>query len=172
METLVKELPKELIKAGKKFEPLKKRLNMRTMTADDFIETHASGTLRKNKRLGMAWRNQYLEERVAYEFGWEFEIQPKSRIMFGDAFTEGDESAVTEAGWHIERYQQMNTFLGDRIQAKYINVEYSWGEKKEGIGIIIRETTAPWVPKGHIVFCIVSEFDTEKGEWKEANNPF
>jgi hypothetical protein len=144
----------------------------RILSDKDWIEIHGSGTLRKNKRLGMAWKAQYLEERVAYEFGWEFEIQPRSRIMFGDAYTEGDESAVTEAGWHIERYFTRKVFQEDIFQCKYINVEYSWGEKKEGIGIIVKETSAPWIPKGNIVFAIVAEYDTVNEKWKAANNPF
>jgi len=168
METNIVKLKKDI----RKCKALSGRVKQRTMSADDWIEKHGSGTLRKNKKLGMAWRAHYLEERTAYEFGWEFEIQPKSRIMFGDAFTEGDESAVTEAGWHIERFMEMNTFMGDKVSCKYINVEYSWGEKKEGIGIILKETSAQWVPKGHIIFAIVSLFDTKKGEWGESNNPF
>jgi len=168
METVV-------VKINQKIQKLKALGNLvwqRTAPAEEWIEKHASGTLRKNKNLGMTWRTQYLEERIAYQFGWEFEIQPRSRIMFGDAFTEGDESAVTEAGWHIERYMSMKMFPEDIYECKYINVEYGNGVKKEGIGIIVRETSAQWIPKGNIVFAIVAEFDTEHGEWKEANNPF
>ena len=168
METKIVNLNKEI----KNCVALRNLIEQRIMNASDWIELHASGTLRKNKRLGMAWNSQYLEERTAYEFGWEFEIQPRSRIMFGDAFTEGDESSVTEAGWHIERYFTRKIFPEDKFECKYINVEYSWGEKKEGIGIIVRETSAQWIPKGHIIFAIVAEFDTESQEWKHANNPF
>ena len=79
------------------YKCIKRRFDIRMMSASDWIEEHGSGTLRKNKKLGMAWKAQYLEERIAYEFGWEFECQARSRIMFGDAYTEGDCSAVTEA---------------------------------------------------------------------------
>lgn len=151
---------------------MRNRVRVRTMRDHEWVEKHGSGTLRKNKRLGMTWKSQYIEERTAYEFGWEFECQPRSRIMFGDAFTEGDSSAVTEAGWHIERYITMSVFPEDRFECKYINVEYPDGSKKEGIGIIVRETSASWLTKGNIVFAIVSEFDPEKKEWKHANNPF
>lgn len=168
METIIVNMNEAI----KNCEALKNRINLRTMNADQWIDIHASGTLRKNKRLGMAWKSQYLEERIAYEFGWEFECQPKSRIMFGDAYTEGDSSAVTEAGWHIERYIEMNIFPEDKFECKYINVEYSTGEKKEGIGIIVRETSANFIPTGQIVYSIIAEFDTIKNEWKHANNPF
>lgn len=151
---------------------LTKRVAQRLMGAEEWVEKHGSGTLRKNKRLNMTWRAQYIEERTAYEFGWEFECQPRSRIMFGDAYTEGDASAVTEAGWHIERYLEMSIFPEDYFECKYINVEYSTGEKKEGIGIVVRETSASYFSGGHIVFAIVAEFDPIEKDWKHAQNPF
>lgn len=168
METIVVKINKEI----KKCAALEKVVWQRTADAESWIKAHASGTLNKNKRLGMTWKSQYMEERIAYQFGWEFEIQPRSRIMFGDAFTEGDESSVTEAGWHIERYIETATFPEDQFECKYINVEYAHGEKKEGIGILVRETSVQWIPKGQIVFAIVAKFNTETGEWEESLNPF
>ena len=150
---------------------LAKRVKVRMMSADDFVELHSSGTLRKNKRLGMVWREQYLEERTAYEFGWVFQCLPRSRVTFGDAYTEGDTHAITEAGWHIERYIELSTFPEDRFETKYINVEYKDGGKTEGIGIIVRETSASFVPAGHIVFAIVAEFDATTNRWCDAENP-
>ncbi|MEZ4402988.1 MAG: hypothetical protein R3B06_23400 [Kofleriaceae bacterium] len=150
---------------------LARRLALRTMDAEGFIEAHASGTLRKNKRLGMVWREQYLEERVAYEFGWEFQCLPRSRVTFGDAFTEGDCHAITEAGWHIERYLELSVFPEDRFETKYLNVEYKDGTVREGIGIITRQTSAAWVPGGHIVFAIVAVFDPVGKAWRDAHNP-
>lgn len=150
---------------------LAKRVKIRTMSADEFVDLHASGTLRKNKRLGMVWREQYLEERVSYEFGWCFECLPRSRVTFGDAYTEGDTHAITEAGWHIERYLELSTFPEDKFETKYINVEHKDGTKREGIGMICRETSAAFVPAGHIVFAIVAEFDVVKRDWRDAENP-
>jgi hypothetical protein len=155
----------------KSCEALAKRVKLRTMSADDFIETHASGTLRKNKRLGFVWRDQYLEERTAYEFGWAFECLARSRVTFGDAHTESDSKSVTEAGWHIERYLELSIFPEDRFEAKYIHVEDKDGTKREGIGIIVRETSASWVPGGHIVFAIVAELDVTVQRWRPAENP-
>ncbi|MES2953666.1 MAG: hypothetical protein V4674_03870 [Patescibacteria group bacterium] len=151
---------------------LVRRLAVREMSADTFVENHASGTLRKNKRLGMAWRKQYLEERTCYEFGWKFECIERSRLTFGDAYTESDCHSVTEAGWHIERLITLSVFPEDRYEAKYIHVEYATGEKKEGIGVIVRQTSAQFVPEGHLVFAIVAEFDPEMKEWLHAENPF
>lgn len=141
------------------------------MDAETFIEQHASGTLRKNRRLGMVWREQYISERIAYEFGWIFQCLPRSRVTFGDAYTEGDEKAITEAGWHIERYIELSCFPEDRFETKYLTVEHKDGTKREGIGIIVRETSAAFVPSGHIVFAIVAEYDTARACWLDAENP-
>jgi hypothetical protein len=151
--------------------PLAKRVAVRRMDADTFVEKHASGTLRKNKRLGMVWREQYLDERTAYEFGWGFECLPRSRVTFGDAFTEPDTAALTEAGWHIERLIELSIFPEDRYETKYINVEYKDGTKREGIGVILRQTSASFVPGGHLVFAIVAEFDAMRKAWRPAENP-
>jgi hypothetical protein len=161
-------LPQELIKPLAQLQSL---YALRSMSADDWVETHGSGTLRKNKRIGFAWKAQYREERAAYEFGWTFEVVPASRVMWGIPFTEGDCHAVTEAGWHIERFFEKKVFIEDFYEAKYIKVEYPDGATKEGIGIVVRQTSAKWVGEGQLVFAIVAEFVPGKG-WKEAENPF
>lgn len=148
-----------------------KRLKLRNMPEHEWIEQHGSGTLRKNRRIGFSYRSQYLHERICYEFGYGFEILPRSRIIFGDPFTEADCGPITEAGWHIERYIETNIF-GDVVEAKYINAEYDDSNKKEGVGIIIRETSAAWIPQGHIIFSIIAEFDPRTRTWKNATNPF
>jgi len=149
---------------------LKRRLAVRFLKDDEFIERHASGTLRKNRRLGMAWRKQYLQERVAYEFGFGFECLPRSYVTYGDANTEGDSKAVTEAGWHMERYLELSIFPEDRYEAKYIMVDHD-NEHREGIGIIVRATSAPFIPDGHIIFAIVAEYDLIKRDFRRARNP-
>jgi hypothetical protein len=151
--------------------PLARLVAVRAMDADTFVEKHASGTLRKNKRIGMVWREQYLHERAAYELGWTFECLPRSRVTFGDAYTEGDVKALTEAGWHIERYIELSMFPEDQFEAKYINVEYKDGATREGVGMICRQTSAGFVPSGHLVFAIVAEFDPKTKQWHDAVNP-
>jgi hypothetical protein len=150
---------------------LKHRVAIRNLNADEFIDKHASGTLRKNKRLDMCWRDQYLSERTAYEFGWEFECSPRSRVMIGDAYTEGDCAAITEAGWHIERYMNLSVFP-DVYKAQYINVERLDGSRKEGIGIVVEQTSASWVPKNHVVYAIIAEYHKDRNAWGHAKNPF
>jgi hypothetical protein len=149
-------------------------IGKRLMNPKDWINLHGSGTLKKNKRIfpGMVWKSQYLEERTCWDFGWEFECVPRSRLTFGDAITEGHNHSVTE--WHIERYMERNAncvILGDKVQRKYIHVEYPDGTKKEGLGIVVISTTAKFIPNDHVVFAIIAEFDVEKDEWLPAVNP-
>ena len=150
---------------------LARLVTLRQMDAEAFVERHASGTLRKNKRIGMVWREQYLHERAAYEFGWTFECLPRSRVTFGDAYTEGDVHALTEAGWHIERYIEMRSFPEDEVEAKYLNVEYKDGAVREGVGMVMRQTSATFVPGGHLEFALVAEFDPKTQKWRDADNP-
>ena len=147
-----------------------KRWKIRSMTADQFIDNHASGTLRKNRRIGMTWKQHYLHERVAFEFGYGFEILPASRIIFGDARSEGDCAAITEAGWFCERHMALSVFPEDHYEVKYIEIETD-GHRREGIGMVLRATSAPWIPDGNVVFAIVTEYDPFTHDFKKATNP-
>lgn len=145
---------------------------VRKKTPEQWIEDHGPGTLRKAKRLEYVWRPMYLEDRTAYEWGWGFKMIPRSRVTFGDAIIEGDEPSMTETCWHQERYFTLNPFPdSDRFEAKYIYIERSGELKLEGAGIILRSTSALWVPSGHIVCSIIAEYDTVKHRWKKARNP-
>jgi hypothetical protein len=162
METIIK---KDILTS------IQNRVTIRQMSESDWIENHGSGTLRKNKRIGFTYRTQYLAERVAYEFGYGFQILPRSQVTFGDPISEENCSPLTEAGWHIERYMSLDIF-GDYFEAKYINASFRDGSQHEGVGIIVRETSAAWIPSGHIVFSIITIFDPFKKIWNNAINPF
>lgn len=146
------------------------RLAARQISIEEFIETRGSGTLRKNKAIGMNVTSHALHERIAYEFGYFFEACPERFVTWGEPRSEGDCKPLTEAGWHTQRYAEMCLFPGDEMSCKYIQVEID-GEKREGVGIVIRQTSAPWVPKGHMVFCIIAEYNVKKGHFKNAINP-
>jgi hypothetical protein len=150
---------------------LKKRVRLRTMSKDDFIQEHGSGTLRKNTRIGFDTNLQYKEERAAYEFGWGFKILNHTRITFGIPISEGDCHAVTETGWHTERYLEMNLFEEDIFELKYIQIEESDGTKIEGIGLICRQTSASWVGNNSILYSMIAEYVPRQG-WNNAENPF
>lgn len=42
------------------------------------------------------------------------------------------------------------------------------GPTKEGVGLVLRRTSASWVPAGYLVCAIVAEYDPKAKEWKEA----
>lgn len=146
------------------------RWGVRRMTMAEFIEHLGSGTLRKNDRLGMNTRSHALSERTHYEFGGGFECLPERFVTWGEARSEPDSSPVTEAGWYADRYAHMCLFPGDEMEVKYLIVEAE-GQRREGIGIVIRKTSAPWVPAGYMVVAIIAEYDPEKHDFREAVNP-
>ncbi|MGE0709990.1 MAG: hypothetical protein AB7N76_25945 [Planctomycetota bacterium] len=150
---------------------LARRVAVRTMKAEEWVERHASGTLRKNKRLGFAWKSQYRDERTCFEFGWEFELLPSTQINFNVAITEGDQKALTEAGWFVDRLLTIHPFPEDDFELKYVIADYRDGPRREGVGLILRQTSAPWIPAGHMVFAIVAEWDPRAKRWLGAKNP-
>jgi hypothetical protein len=165
METIVKKIDLETFN-----KKCLARLAIRELSETDWIENHGSGTLRKNKRIGFAYRSQYLEERAAHDLGDGWRVLPRTQITFNDAISEGDSHSVTEAGWYIERYMVSN-ILNDIIETKYIHVTFRDNSKSEGIGMVLKETSAIWIPPGHLAYVIVSEFNNKTGDWEDANNP-
>jgi hypothetical protein len=146
------------------------RVNARLMSIDEFIAQCGSGTLRKAKAIGMNVQSHALYERVAYEFGYYFQACPERFVTWGEPRSEPDSKAITEVGWHVERYARVCLFPGDQIECKYIIVERD-GVREEGIGIVVRATSAPWVPIGYIVFCIVAVYDPKTHDFLPARNP-
>ena len=105
-----------------------------------------------------------------HEFGANFLTMPERFILTGKAKSEQDTPSVTEAWWFAERYAQVRIFPGDKMEVCYILYELD-GKRREGIGIVIRETSAPWVPKNYAVFAIVAEFSRETDAWLPAVDP-
>ncbi len=152
-----------------KTHPFVMRIHLRFMSKEEFIENHASGTLRKNKKNGFHYSKQYLHERVAADFGYGFESMHESHINWGQPMTEGDCAPITEAGWHIDIYA-FKAFPGDEFEAKYLTVD-DGDTRREGVGIIIRKTSAPYIPDGHVVFSIIAQVDKAKHTYYPAINP-
>lgn len=148
-----------------------RRSDIRSLSKREFIETHASGSLRKAERLGFATHNMYLEERCCYEFGWEFQVAPASRVTLGKIIAEGDCSAVTETCWHIERLITLNEFDEDVYKSAYITYTDEEDNVIEGMGVYLSETSAKWVGVSKVVFAIIAVWDKSKGGWLEVNNP-
>ncbi len=126
------------------------------MTDEQWLLHHASGTLRKNHRLGMLSRDQFCEERIAWEFGYAFENAPESRILTGAARTESDCREITEFGWLCDRYIAHHP--DDEFGVGYLQVSDMDGTR-EGLAIWVLKTfEASWIPTGHLVFALISEY--------------
>lgn len=147
------------------------RLRSRMMPMEEFIEEKGSGTLRKNSRIGMNTKSHAMVERCAYEFGYAWEVCMERSLTWGEPRSEGDSHPLTEVGWHVERYAAMCLFPGDEVECKYLIREDPDGTRREGIGMILRKTSAPWVPAGYAVFCIIAEYDQILHDFGKAVNP-
>lgn len=147
---------------------------VRKLSADVWVEDCGSGSLRKARALGFAWRQLYLDERCAHDFGWTFRVLPRSRVTFGDALMEGDCPPLTEACWHASRMIARNPFPdSDSYEVKYIKAhatDATGDVEAEGVGVVLRRTSAAWIPPGHLVFAIIAPW-TPRG-WQKAENPF
>lgn len=142
---------------------------VRNLSQEEWIAKYASGTLRHAAALDLRHRDLYIEERTAFEFGWEFQCVT-SRVLFNDCKAEGDCSAITELVWHARRAAAMSRYEGDSFAAKYIHHTIDENTVEEGAGIIVSNTSAAWVPKGHLIFAFTSTY-TKNGGWAPSVNP-
>lgn len=148
---------------------------VRSMSEDQWIDQHASGTLRKNKRLGFAYRDQYIHERVCFEFGSSFEFLPATRVTIGQPITDPDCGPVTEAGWNIDRYITRSKLIArdDQFMACYLIISYANGKKREGIGLFCKQTTATFlgIEKNCCLVAIVTEYCPTQQKYLPCENP-
>lgn len=151
---------------------------MRNTPLDKWLTTHEladrlSGTLRKGSKIGFLSRELLKSEAIAQTMGWGFESVPGSYITFNDAILEGDCHPLTEAGWHVDRMLHTHIWPEDHFELKYINVQGEHGNvTRQGVGIIVRKTGIQWIPGGHILFAMLTEYCPVKKTWTECVNPF
>jgi hypothetical protein len=149
--------------------PAHPRRMLREMDKSTFMHAYASGTLAKSARLGFDIHDAYIQERTQLEFGAGFEIVPRSRVTYSDIKLIPS-AALTELGWHAERMIELRPFESDAFVCKQIEVSYADGRIREGAGILVEQTSAKWVPAGHMVLALVAE--RLKGQYASALNPF
>ncbi len=147
---------------------------IRNLSESEWINTHASGSLQKSRNLGFSYRPLYLQERCAHDFGWTFQVLPRTRVTFGDALMEGDCAPLTETCWFAKRLIERNIFPdSDKYEVKYIKTyktDITGNSDTEGVGVVVRTSSANWIPAGHLVFAIIAEWRGNR--WVEAKNPF
>jgi hypothetical protein len=147
------------------------RLALRQMSEEDWIEKYGSTTVRKAKRLKARYKNQYLEERTAFEFGPSWKLVPSSRVLFNDVMSEGDCHELVEAIWLSDRYIDTSIFSADQFEFKYIHITKPDDSVIEGVGLICRQVTnCPWLPEGQMLYWIQAEYDKQAGRYKKEIN--
>lgn len=143
----------------------------RIMSNQEFMEEHGSGTLRDNKALGFVWSIQCLAERVAYTFGYGFCAVKAHQIVFNDSISECDEQAYTSSGRWFKAYQAKKLFPEDYFEIKYAIIRDDNGQKQwEGIAIIVRETSASFIPENIMVLAKVCRFNPTSHTWDRPVN--
>lgn len=143
----------------------------RYCTDAEFIEEHGSGTLRDNKEQGFVWKIQCTAERLAYVFGYGFQAVKADCVLYNDSISECDEKAYTLAGRWMKAYQAKSLFPEDYFELKYLTIKDVKGQTTwEGIGIIVRQTSARCVPPGVMVLAKVAEYLSSTGKWAEPIN--
>lgn len=146
-------------------------IEKRIMTNSQFVELHGSGTLKDNKSLGFVWSIQCLSERLAYIFGYGFSAFKAHNVVFNDSISECDERAYTLAGRWFKAYQAKKLFEEDYFEIKYVIIKDDTDKKLwEGIGVIVRETSATFIPDNTLVIARVARFDPVKQEWEQPIN--
>lgn len=145
------------------------RVLLRNTSKEEFIEKWGSGTLRKSHRLGFDTHDAYLQERIRFEFGIAFEIIQRSRVTYSDIKLISSQ-ALTELGWHAERMIELRPFDSDEFVCKQFDIEYANGTIKQGAGILLKSTSASWIPNGYMVFAIITE--KRNNQYLPAINPF
>lgn len=116
---------------------------------DSWVDHYGSGSLRRAREEGMRWREMYLAERTALEFGYGFQPVPSSRVAFGDALACGDDPGTTETCWWARALRFRAERSGQVWGVDVVHVRISDGDGGASAGIGIRITLPahpPWLP--------------------------
>lgn len=176
METVIVKVSEDIKKC--KSKGLQLQVLMRETPLSKWLSTpdlsdRLSGTLKKNARIGFKHNSQLEGEAICQTLGWGFEVIATTYVTFNDAITEGDCHSLTEVGWHVDRLLSVNPFEEDYFELKYINIQDMEGNiERQGVGLIVRETSVQWIRKGAICIALLTEYNSRSGEWTECVNPF
>ena len=126
---------------------------------EHWVATWGSGTLRRCIEEGLAWRELYLHERVAFEFGYSFSPVPRSRIVLGRALAEGDSPAVTETCWWARslRWRAERDQRPAKVEVIHARVSDGDGGHEEGVAITYEPKAQPaWLPKDRVMIAFTT----------------
>lgn len=162
----------EIVDLSEASKKLPKRIqDARSCSNDDFLELHASGTLKTNHELGFVSSIQMNSERLAYAFGYGFTYARASLVGFGEPISECDENAYTLMGRYFKRYKEKRLFQEDEYTVKYLQVRDENGVVQwEGLGVVVEKTSAKCIPKNSLVYARVCEYNTKTHKWEKFVN--
>lgn len=175
MNTTVKPIKMNLdnLSKGLKNQVLMRTTPLKNWLSNQDLSDRLSGTLKKNARIGFRHFDQLQHEAIAQTLGWGFEIIPTTYITFNDAITEGDCHAITEVGWHVDRLLNIHPFDEDVFELKYIIITDKDGNiDRQGIGVILKETSIQWISTSSLCFALLTEYDNVNKKWSNCVNPF
>lgn len=146
-------------------------IDSRNCSNSDFLELHASGTLKTNHELGFVSSIQMNSERLAYAFGYGFTYAKASLVGFGEPISECDESAYTMVGRYFKRFKEKRLFQEDEYTVKYLQVRDDKGTVTwEGLGVVVEKTSATCIPKNSLVYAPVCKYNAQTGQWEKFVN--
>lgn len=133
----------------------------------EWIAEHASGTLQRAVQEGLSYKNMYLSERTAFEFGYGFELVYNSRLTRGQILAECNTPAITETLWFTR-------VLRHRLRPIKVTSHYfiltEENQRTEGVGIMLSGLNLPdWIPEGKVPIAFVSII--ENGKYSKPVNP-
>jgi hypothetical protein len=176
METKIVKLNKELLNCsteGIQMQNLMRLTPLNEWLNKPKLSDRLSGTLKKNAKLGFKHYSQLEHEAICQTLGWGFEIIPTTYLTFNDAITEGDCHPLTEAGWHFDRMLAIHIYPEDIFEIRYINIQDQEGNLiRQGVGIIVKQTSIQWIKKGSMCFALLTEYDIKTKQWTDCLNPF
>lgn len=151
---------------------IKARIAQRFLSESEWIEKHASGTLRHSKNLGLEYQDLYLHERVAFEFGATFTYQHCGRLESRPLVIEGDCHPLTEFGWYVRKYLLHNIFDEDKFVPCHITMTKPGGTF-ESAALVCTHTSAPWIPEKKVIYAMIAQRVSCDGvsKWQEAVSP-
>jgi 8-oxo-dGTP pyrophosphatase MutT (NUDIX family) len=126
-----------------------------------WVSRFGSGTAKRAIEEGMAWRELYLIERAAFEFGYGFQIAHLSRLTVGRALAEGDSRATTETCWWARalRWRAERDKRHAKVSVVHARLD-DGGEVTEGIAILYEPTVRPsWLPQERVLIAFTSKGD-------------
>ena len=121
---------------------------------------HGSGTLRRAIEEGMAYRDLYLQERAALEFGYGFDPVHASRLTTGKALASGDDPGTTETCWWARalRWRAERDGRPAEFRIVHARVVGTEGPPREGVAIVCEPSARPsWLPEGRILVAFTTD---------------